>query len=75
MLGGEANGKIGARVNTGFSDLDKARILFSESTGFVFEVNDKNKEKVEELFLHTIRQEKIINNLIKKIRILEMQID
>jgi len=50
ILGGEADGEIGARIGTKISDLDKVKCLFSESTGFVFEVKEENKEEVEKMF-------------------------
>ena len=50
ILGGNADGKIGAELNISFSDLRADKILFSESSGFVFEVKEKNIEKVKEIF-------------------------
>ena len=50
LLGGEAKGRIGAKINIDFSNLRADKILFSESSGFVFEVNDENIRKVEEIF-------------------------
>ncbi|MBU1004850.1 MAG: phosphoribosylformylglycinamidine synthase, partial [Nanoarchaeota archaeon] len=50
ILGGEADGKIGAEVSLDFSGLRNDKILFSESSGFVFEVNDKNIENVNNIF-------------------------
>ncbi len=50
LLGGEAKGRIGAKINIDFSNLKASKTLFSESSGFVFEVNDNNIKKVEEIF-------------------------
>ena len=50
ILGGDADGEIGAEINIDFSDLRPDKILFSESSGFVFEVEDKNIEKLKVLF-------------------------
>lgn len=46
ILGGEADGKIGAEINIDFSSMAVSKILFSESSGFVFEVE---KDKIDEL--------------------------
>ena len=48
VLGGEADGKIGAEIgisNMGNSRADK--LLFSESSGFLFEINKKNINKIK----------------------------
>ncbi|MBW2974523.1 phosphoribosylformylglycinamidine synthase subunit PurL [Candidatus Woesearchaeota archaeon] len=50
ILGGEADGIIGARISLDFSSLRTDKILFSESSGFVFEVNDKDIDKVRSVF-------------------------
>jgi len=50
ILGGNADGKIGAEININFSDLRNDKILFSETPGFVFEVEDKNISKVKSIF-------------------------
>jgi phosphoribosylformylglycinamidine synthase len=50
ILGGEADGKIGASVNLDFTDLATSKSLFSESSGFVFEVKEENVAKVKSIF-------------------------
>ncbi|MDP7179830.1 MAG: phosphoribosylformylglycinamidine synthase subunit PurL [Candidatus Woesearchaeota archaeon] len=50
ILGGEADGKIGVKIDLNFSDLRPDKSLFSETSGFVFEVEDKNVEEVEKIF-------------------------
>lgn len=50
LLGGEAKGRIGAKIYIDFSSLRADKTLFSESSGFVFEVNDDNIKKAEEIF-------------------------
>lgn len=50
ILGGNADGNIGAEINVDFSDLRSDKILFSETPGFVFEVEDKNTGKVKSIF-------------------------
>ena len=50
ILGGEATGKIGAEILLDFSDLRTDKILFSESSGFVFEADEKNIKKIKDLF-------------------------
>ncbi|MBW2989705.1 phosphoribosylformylglycinamidine synthase subunit PurL [Candidatus Woesearchaeota archaeon] len=50
ILGGEADGIIGADISLDFSDLRTDKVLFSESPGFIFEVNGKNIEKVASIF-------------------------
>ena len=49
ILGGEADGQIGAEIKL-TSGLRADKALFSESSGFVFEVNDKNIEDVRNIF-------------------------
>jgi len=59
VLGGDANGEIGAEVNLDFTNLRNDKALFSETSGFVFEAEDKNAEKLNDLFrfykLHLIK--------------------
>jgi phosphoribosylformylglycinamidine synthase II len=50
LLGGEADGKIGAEINFDFSNLREDKILFSETPGFVMEVKESNKDKILEIF-------------------------
>ncbi len=59
ILGGDADGEIGAELNLDFSNLRNDKILFSESSGFVFEAEDENITKLTDLFrfyeLHLIK--------------------
>ena len=50
ILGGEADGKIGAEISIDFGDLRADKILFSESSGFVFEVKPNKIQEVESIF-------------------------
>jgi len=50
ILGGNADGNIGADINFNYPSLRDDKILFSESPGFVFEVEDKNVSKVKSVF-------------------------
>ena len=50
ILGGDADGKIGAEIDLDFTDLRADKALFSETSGFTFEVEDKNMEKLNTLF-------------------------
>jgi len=50
ILGGDADGKIGANIDFVYPQLRNDKILFSESPGFVFEVEDKNISKVNSIF-------------------------
>ena len=50
ILGGDADGQIGVELNLDFSDLRNDKILFSQSSGFVFEVEDKNKTQLRKTF-------------------------
>ncbi len=50
LLGGEADGIIGAEINLDFSHLRSDKTLFSESSGFVFEINKKDFSRVKEIF-------------------------
>ncbi|MEK6942642.1 MAG: phosphoribosylformylglycinamidine synthase subunit PurL [Nanoarchaeota archaeon] len=49
VLGGDADGEIGAEIDFGFSSLRNDKSLFSESSGFVMEVDDANVERVLKL--------------------------
>ncbi len=49
ILGGEADGVIGAEINLNLN-LKADQVLFSESSGFVFEANNKNIEKIKSIF-------------------------
>ncbi|MFC1648229.1 phosphoribosylformylglycinamidine synthase subunit PurL [Nanoarchaeota archaeon] len=48
ILGGDCDGKIGAKVNVE-SDLRLDKAIFSESSGFVFEAEAGNEKKVKEV--------------------------
>lgn len=50
LLGGDADGEIGAEVSLDFTSLRSDRALFSESSGFVFEAEEKNVERLKTLF-------------------------
>lgn len=50
MLGGDADGEIGAEIDLDFIDLRVDKVLFSESSGFIFEVEDKNISRLNDLF-------------------------
>jgi phosphoribosylformylglycinamidine synthase II len=50
ILGGNADGRTGAEININFSSLRADKILFSETPGFVFEVESKNISKVKSIF-------------------------
>ncbi len=58
-LGGDADGQIGAEIDLDFANLRADKTLFSESSGFVFEVEDKNVQRLNGLFrfykLHLIK--------------------
>lgn len=43
-------GNKGAIINIDFSELGSDKILFSESSGFVLEVNEKNSKALEKIF-------------------------
>ena len=49
-LGGDADGEIGAEISLDFTNLRADKALFSETPGFVFEVEDKNIDKLKTLF-------------------------
>jgi phosphoribosylformylglycinamidine synthase len=55
ILGGEADGQIGAEIDVDFSSLALSKTLFSESSGFLIEVEEKNSGKVEKLFRNLIK--------------------
>jgi len=77
ILGGDADGEIGAEISLDFTNLRTDKALFSESSGFVFEVEDKNIQRLQNLFrfykldlmkLGTTKGKNlIINNKNKKI--------
>ncbi|MBS3101681.1 phosphoribosylformylglycinamidine synthase subunit PurL [Candidatus Woesearchaeota archaeon] len=50
ILGGDADGNIGAEIDLGFTDLRADKALFSETSGFIFEVEEKSTEKLKTLF-------------------------
>ncbi len=50
ILGGNADGKIGADIDFNYPYLRNDKILFCESPGFVFEVENKNANKVKSIF-------------------------
>ena len=50
ILGGNADGKIGAEINFNYPHLRDDKVLFSESPGFVIEVEDKNLKKAASVF-------------------------
>ena len=50
ILGGEADGKIGAEINIGFSSLKPDKTLFSESSGFIFEADEKKVNEIMSIF-------------------------
>ncbi len=50
VLGGNAKGQIGVSMQLDFSDLRPDIALFSESSGFIFEISPKNLSKVRLLF-------------------------
>ena len=50
VLGGNADGKIGAELSFLAPKLRMDKVLFSESSGFIFEVEEENKDKVMEIF-------------------------
>ena len=49
ILGGDADGNIGAEIDLGFTDLRADKALFSETSGFIFEVEEKSTEKLKTL--------------------------
>jgi phosphoribosylformylglycinamidine synthase len=52
MMGGRANGHLGAEINLDAipGDIRKDKKLFSESSGFILEVRPRCKEKIEKIF-------------------------
>ncbi|MAG60924.1 phosphoribosylformylglycinamidine synthase [archaeon] len=50
ILGGNADGNIGAEISIDFSQLRNDKTLFSESSGFAFEVAHNNQDKVKKIF-------------------------
>ncbi|MBI2649814.1 phosphoribosylformylglycinamidine synthase subunit PurL [Candidatus Woesearchaeota archaeon] len=66
ILGGDADGEIGAEISLDFINLRNDKALFSETSGFVFEVEDKNIERLTNLFrfykLNLIRLGKTTGN-------------
>lgn len=49
ILGGDADGETGAEISLDFSDLRTDKALFSETSGFVFEAEEKNIERLNTL--------------------------
>jgi phosphoribosylformylglycinamidine synthase len=62
ILGGNADGNIGAEIKLNYPYLRNDKILFSESPGFVFEVENKNANKVKSIFK---KYDLVIHNLGK----------
>ena len=50
ILGGEADGNIGAELNAHFSKLPLSKLLFSESSGFVMECVKGKEKELKDLF-------------------------
>ena len=50
ILGGDADGDIGTEINLDFTNLRPDKALFSETSGFVFEAEQKNVDKLRTLF-------------------------
>jgi phosphoribosylformylglycinamidine synthase subunit PurL len=50
VLGGNADGRIGANIDFAYPQLRNDKILFSESPGFVFEVYENNAVKAQKVF-------------------------
>src|SRR3989338_8729832 len=50
ILGGDADGQFGAEISLDFTKLRNDKAIFSESSGFVFEVEDKNLDKAKQIF-------------------------
>ncbi len=50
ILGGDADGEIGAEINLNFTKIRADKTLFSESSGFVMEAEAKNAERIKEIF-------------------------
>ncbi len=49
ILGGDADGETGAEIDLGFCELRADKALFSETPGFIFEVEEKNLERLKTL--------------------------
>ena len=62
VLGGEADGKLGMEIDFSYPHLRNDRILFSESPGFVIEVDGKNMKKAGSVF----RKHKLIAHQLGK---------
>ena len=56
ILGGDADGNIGAEIDLGFTDLRADKALFSETSGFIFEVEEKSTEKLKTLFVRAVEK-------------------
>lgn len=50
ILGGDATGRIGVSIEINFSSLRADKVLFSESSGFVFEVKAEHIKNVKQIF-------------------------
>ena len=50
IFGGDADGKVGAEINLDFTNLRSDKALFSENSGFVFEAEEKNIQRLSDLF-------------------------
>jgi phosphoribosylformylglycinamidine synthase len=83
ILGGEADGQIGAEINID-SELRADKMLFSESSGFVFEVGEQNINKIESIFkkynqniikIGKTTDEKSLKISNKNKKLLELKID
>ncbi len=60
ILGGNADGEIGAEILLDFSDLSAEKILFSETGGFVMEVRPKDFKRIQKIFLEYQISEQLI---------------
>ncbi len=49
-LGGDADGEIGAEISMDFTNLRADKALFSQTSGFVFEADEKNIQRLHNLF-------------------------
>ena len=67
ILGGDADGQIGAEISLGFTNLRADKILFSETSGFVFEVENKNCDKPA-LFLRGEKSKYILDSDVPEIK-------
>ncbi|HLD86946.1 MAG TPA: AIR synthase-related protein, partial [Candidatus Nanoarchaeia archaeon] len=50
ILGGEGNGKIGAKISLDFNTLPLSKELFSETSGFVLECKKGKEKELKDLF-------------------------